>query len=85
MPVGEGWLILSDLAELLGLRTNAQLQAWIDAAGLQVIGKMDTRPQHARATDSSDPLHKARSRETTSLWRLAAAINASVRTEPVEV
>ncbi len=76
LPGGEGWLILSDLAELLGLRTRAQLQAWIDAAGLQVMGKMDTLPQHARATDHTDPLHAARSKETTSLWRLIATENS---------
>jgi methylase of polypeptide subunit release factors len=32
---GEGWLILSDLAEHLGLRTRAELLGWIEAAGLQ--------------------------------------------------
>ncbi len=69
-PQGEGWLILSDLAELLGLRTREQLLAWIDAGGLAVRERLDTRPSHKRIHDADDPLHRARSRETTSLWRL---------------
>ena len=70
---GEGWLILSDLAEHLGLRPRAQLLEWIAAAGLQVLGRQDVRPIHPRATDETDPLHAARSAELTSLWRLGAA------------
>jgi len=71
-PGGEGWLILSDFAEHLGLRTRAQLQEWIDAAGLKVDGKLDVKPQHPRAADKTDPLYAARSKEVTSLWRLVA-------------
>jgi methylase of polypeptide subunit release factors len=71
-PGGEGWLILSDLAEHLGLRPRAELLARIDAAGLQVLGKLDVKPHHPRASDQDDPLHAARAAETTSLWRLAA-------------
>ena len=69
-PGGEGWLILSDLAEHLGLRPREQLLGWIEAAGLDVAGRHDVRPTHPRASDASDPLHAARSREVTSLWRL---------------
>jgi SAM-dependent methyltransferase len=69
---GEGWLILSDLAEHLGLRPREQLLGWIDAAGLEVIARHDTRPVHAKASDPDDPLHAARSKEVTSLWRLRA-------------
>jgi methylase of polypeptide subunit release factors len=70
-PEGEGWLILSDLAEHLGLRTRDELLAAIDAAGLKVVGRMDVRPHHPRAADETDPLHAARAAEVTSLWRLA--------------
>lgn len=70
---GEGWLILSDLAEHLGLRTRAALLQWISDAGLQVQGRIDTRPRHGKAQDASDPLHAARAAEVTSLWRLGAA------------
>ncbi|WP_327720683.1 class I SAM-dependent methyltransferase [Streptomyces sp. NBC_00490] len=71
-PGGEGWLVLSDLAEHLGLRSRGELLSAIDGAGLRVRGRIDTRPRHRRATDPGDPLHAARARETTSLWRLAA-------------
>lgn len=70
-PGGEGWLILSDLAEHLGLRTREWLLAAIDAAGLRVLDRLDTKPTHPRAADASDPLHAARAAEVTSLWRLA--------------
>lgn len=73
VPGGEGWLILSDLAEHLGLRTREQLLGWIQEAGLQVLGRLDTRPQHGKARDAGDPLHAARAAEVTSLWRLGAA------------
>lgn len=71
-PGGEGWLILSDLAEHLGLRSRAELLALFDEAGLKVVGRMDIRPHHPRASDATDPLHVARAAELTSLWRLAA-------------
>lgn len=71
-PGGEGWLILSDFAEHLGLRTRGELLAMIAAAGLNVAGRIDVRPHHPRASDATDPLHAARAAELTSLWRLAA-------------
>ncbi|MDX9885657.1 class I SAM-dependent methyltransferase [Thauera sp.] len=71
---GEGWLILSDLAEYLGLRTRAELLGWIEAAGLKVLGREDIRPHHPKASDAEDPLHAARAAEVTSLWRLGVAV-----------
>ncbi len=71
-PDGEGWLILSDFAEHLGLRTRDELLAAIDQAGLKVAGRQDVRPQHPKASDPTDPLHAARAAEITSLWRLVA-------------
>lgn len=71
-PGGEGWLILSDLAECLGLRTRAQLLGEFEAAGLRIVGRNDVRPRHPRSADKTDPLHIARAAEVTSLWRLAA-------------
>ena len=70
-PKGEGWLILSDLAEHLGLRPRSELLAAFDAAGLKVVDRIDTRPNHPKASDVTDPLHAARAAEVTSLWRLA--------------
>ncbi|WP_310613530.1 class I SAM-dependent methyltransferase [Limnohabitans sp.] len=72
-PGGEGWLILSDLAEHLGLRSRDELMGWISEASLQVLGRTDIKPRHGKATDDTDPLHDARAKEVTSLWRLAAA------------
>jgi SAM-dependent methyltransferase len=72
-PGGQAWLLLSDLAEHLGLRTREQLLAWIAQAGLAVLGRRDVRPRHGKAQDPDDPLASARSREVTSLWRLAPA------------
>jgi SAM-dependent methyltransferase len=72
-PKGEGWLILSDLAEHLGLRTRAELEEWIAAGGLKVISKTDIKAEHKKAQDETDPLHAARAAELTSLWRLSAA------------
>jgi methylase of polypeptide subunit release factors len=72
-PGGEGWLILSDLAEHLGLRSRAELLALFESGGLKLVGRIDARPTHSKARDSSDPLHAARAAEITSLWRLAAA------------
>ena len=72
---GEGWLILSDLAEHLGLRSREELLSWIAQAGLQVLGRLDVKPVHGKANDETDPLHAARAAEVTSLWRLGAAAN----------
>ena len=69
-PGGEIWLILSDLAEHLKLRTRQDLLAWIGEGGLTVIERRDTRPVHPKSRDASDPLSDARSAEITSLWRL---------------
>ena len=71
-PQGEGWLILSDLAEHLGLRSRGELLTAIETAGLRVVGRLDAKPIHPKAQDSTDPLHTARAAEVTSLWRLAA-------------
>ena len=73
-PGGEGWLVLSDLAEHLGLRSRAELLGALEAAGLEVLGRIDAKPGHPRAADTADPLHAARAAEVTSLWRLALAL-----------
>lgn len=72
-PGGEGWLILSDLAEHLGLRSRSELLAAFDAAELRVVGRNDVRPRHPRASDETDPFHAARAAEVTSLWRLGTS------------
>lgn len=59
-PGGEVWLILSDLAERLGLRERGELLSMFCSGGLQVAGRTDAVPNHRRAREG----------ETTSLWRL---------------
>lgn len=59
-PGGEGWLVLSDLAERYGLRTRADLLERFDRAGLRVAGRLDTVPRHRNNRG-----------ETVSLWRLS--------------
>ena len=71
-PGGEGWLILSDFAEHLGLRPRAELLGLFEAAGLRVLARVDVRPRHPKALDPEDPLHPQRAAALTSLWRLAA-------------
>jgi SAM-dependent methyltransferase len=72
-PGGEGWLVLSDLAEHLGLRSRAELLALFEAHGLRVSERQDIRARHPKASDPNDPLASARQREVTSLWRLVPA------------
>jgi tRNA1(Val) A37 N6-methylase TrmN6 len=86
-PGGEGWLILSDLAEHLGLRSRDELLGWIAEAGLVVLERHDVKPRHGKATQAADaaaaansggateggPVQAARAAEVTSMWRLAAA------------
>ncbi len=67
---GEVWLILSDLAEHLQLRSRDELLGWIKDSGLEVKYRIDTKPKHGRSQDNTDPLFAARSAEVTSLWCL---------------
>jgi SAM-dependent methyltransferase len=78
-PGGQGLLILSDLAVLLGLRPPGWLEAQFARCGLGVKWTRSTPARHSKARDKSDPLHAARSREVTTLYTLvpAAAENSS--------
>ena len=67
---GQAWLIMSNLAELIGLRGADDLNTGIADAGLRILAKHDTTPKHAKAQDSSDVLHAVRSKEVTSLYCL---------------
>lgn len=67
---GEAWLVLSDLAELIGLRAPDAVPSLIADAGLTVRDRLDA-PTGYRGGDG--PLAALRARETVSLWRLRAA------------
>jgi len=69
-PQGEGWLIMSNFAEALGLRKQDELLSLIDRAGLRVEEKLDIKPMHKKVMDAENKLHQARKAEVTSLWRL---------------
>ena len=69
-PTGEAWLIISDIAEHLTLRSRDELLGWINDSGLIVVDRIDAKPNHPKTRNQTDALHKARAKETTSLWRL---------------
>jgi len=70
---GQAWLILSDLAEHLGLRSRETLLDLFAAGGLAVISRSDISPRHGKRLDDTDPLADVRRKEVTSLWRLSLA------------
>ena len=72
-PGGEAWIVISDLAELLGLRPPGHLAALAARAGLRVAAVREARAVHPRARDRGDPLHAFRAREVTRLHRLERA------------
>jgi methylase of polypeptide subunit release factors len=67
---GEAWIVLSDLAERLGLRAPGTLEALAVRAGMRVADVLEARPSHPRARDEEDPLWEARSAEVVRLVRL---------------
>jgi SAM-dependent methyltransferase len=78
----EAWLVLSDLAERLGLRPAGALEAALERAGLRVTFTLEAQPSHPRARDAADPLAEARRAERTRLYGLAAAPRRAELTEP---
>jgi methylase of polypeptide subunit release factors len=70
---GQGWLVISNLAELLGLRPEGALEGAFAQAGLKVAWTRQAQPKHPKAFDRADPLHAARSREVTQLYCLVRA------------
>lgn len=74
---GECFLILSDLAELLGLRSRQELLALIQAGGLEVIDRMETPAVHRRGRSSLNCFNGIMS---FSPWRYVTAFVYAVRT-----
>lgn len=68
----EAWLILSDLAELLELRSREQVIEWIENGDLEIMAVSETKPIHKKARNgkSGDAIAAARAAETTRLYRL---------------
>ena len=69
-PQGQLWLIMSDLAEHLGLRQADDLNNWFQENHWRVRQKLSTRPKHSKANNSNDSLAFARQKEITSLYIL---------------
>lgn len=78
VPGGEGWLVLSDLAERLGLRAPGELEAAFRRAGLRRVELRSAPATHPRSKDPGDPLHGARAGEITSLHVLRAVTDGTV-------
>lgn len=69
-PGGRGVLILSNLAELLGLRPAGALEQAFERHGLTCTARFEQPAKHGKSKDTSDALHEARSREVTTLFVL---------------
>jgi methylase of polypeptide subunit release factors len=69
-PGGEGLLLMSDLAVLLGLRPAGWLEAEIAATGLTVAWSRSISAHHKKAKVRVDQLHSTRAREVTTLYAL---------------
>ena len=67
---GEAWLVVSDLAERLGLRPSGHIERLATRAGLVPAGALFAPASHPRARDRADPLHEARAAEVVRLFRL---------------
>jgi methylase of polypeptide subunit release factors len=63
-PNGQAWLIISDLAQRLGLQPEDHLQKLFEQHHIQVLEQHCIQAQHPK-------FHLARSAEITSLWRLS--------------
>jgi methylase of polypeptide subunit release factors len=64
---GEAWLVLSDLAERLGLRSADHVADIASRVGLAVLGRRTARARHPRTQVRDDPLHSLRSQEVVTL------------------
>lgn len=69
-PVGRAWLVLSDLAERVGLRPPGFVEQAAGRAGLSVLARLTAPARHGRSRGRDDPLHAVRSREVVTLFVL---------------
>ncbi|MFO0598922.1 MAG: class I SAM-dependent methyltransferase [Myxococcaceae bacterium] len=71
-PKGRAVLIISNLAELLGLRAPGFLDDAFARHGLSVLRTHTAKAKHGKAKDVEDPLHAARSKEVTTIYELVS-------------
>ncbi len=69
-PGGEGLLLHSNLAMLLGLRAETWLDDELARAGLTVAWQRSTVAYHPKAKTRLDALHSSRAKEQTTLYGL---------------
>lgn len=69
-PGGRGVLLVSDLAERLGLRPEGSVREAVARAGLMVLEHTDAPATHKKARDARDPLHVARAAERVQCWEI---------------
>lgn len=69
-PNGELWLIMSDLAEHLGLRQKDELTQMFASQHWRIAHIAQTQATHRKAHDPNDPLAFARQKENTFLYCL---------------
>ena len=74
---GEAWVVLSDFAELVGLRRHDDVGRWANEAGLRLVGQTTVRPTNKKARDESDPLSNVRMKEVTRLLRFGVKSSSS--------
>lgn len=67
---GEVWLVISNFAEILGLRPQNYLSKLFAQNKLEMIGKHPSEPTHKKAKENLDPLYQERRLEITTLYRL---------------
>jgi SAM-dependent methyltransferase len=66
---GEGWLVISDLPELLELRPRAFIAERAESAGLTLIELAEVRAEPALRAKRDDPIAAERAREKIQLFR----------------
>ena len=73
-PGGEGWLVMSDLAEHLGLRTRDEMLALDRGRRPARASRATTRaPRTRRPATPPTRCSRRAAAKSTSLWRLGAA------------
>lgn len=73
----EAFLIMSDLPERIGLRSQNELVDLVHSANLEIIEKIEATPcENPKRINETDQLSSARKDEVTSLWRLKIRKNA---------
>jgi hypothetical protein len=78
LPKGEGWLIMSNIAEIVGLRSRESFLQTVEQSGLIVLRKFDycasnilyeKEDEKDDSDDANDIMITARKKEVISVWK----------------